>query len=117
MDFMLTMILLHSIIDPVKMKAYAESSGPVKHEGNLAVAAADAFRESGSLPAARCVIHHMETEARGRSLAGKMSSRHGLLCSGMGPWCAGYRVPEGSQCGRRVEGTEALILPWLHEVA
>jgi poly(beta-D-mannuronate) lyase len=64
----------HSIIDPVKAAAYAKSAGGVKHDGDVVVAAADAYRKTGSLAAARCVIEHIEANARNRSLTGKMSS-------------------------------------------
>ena len=40
----------HSIIDPVRQKEYQRTSGPVKHEGDVVVAAADAFRTTGSGP-------------------------------------------------------------------
>src|ERR1700728_5320493 len=36
-----------SIIDPVKWKAYAESSGPYKNLGPVVVDAADAWRSTG----------------------------------------------------------------------
>ena len=54
----------HSIIDPVKQKAYAESSGPVKREGDLMVAVADQFRKTGSAQAAKCVLQHLEVQAK-----------------------------------------------------
>ena len=45
-----------SVIDPAKWKAYSESSGPYKKLGDEAVAAADAYRTTGSRAAASCVL-------------------------------------------------------------
>jgi poly(beta-D-mannuronate) lyase len=64
-------------------KAYAESAVPVKREGNEAVAAADAYRTTGSSEAARCVIEPIEANARNRSLIGKMSSNQGYFVQGL----------------------------------
>lgn len=107
----------HSIVDPVKMKAYAESSGPVKQEANIVVAAGDAFRKSGSSSAARCVIQHMEAEARHRSLTGKMSSSQAYYVQG---WVLGAQALaylKVRNAGVATKEQEALILPWLKEVA
>jgi poly(beta-D-mannuronate) lyase len=76
----------HSIIDPVKQKAYQLSSGPVKHEGEVVVAAADAFRRTGSRDAANCVLSHLEAQAREGALTGKMSSSQAYFVQG---WVAG----------------------------
>ncbi len=54
-----------SIVDFERMKSCAESAGPVKHDGNVIVAAADTYRTTGSLPAAQCVIELLEANARG----------------------------------------------------
>jgi poly(beta-D-mannuronate) lyase len=107
----------HSIVDPVKMKAYVESSGPVKLEGNQVVAAADAFRTTGSLGAARCVIQHMELEARSRSLTGRMSSRQAYYVQGwvLGAQALAYLKVRNS--GVISKEQSAVILPWLREVA
>lgn len=107
----------HSIVDPAKMKAYAESSGPVKQEGNRVVAAADAFRTTGSLEAARCVIQHMEAEARSRSLTGKMSSRQAYYVQG---WVLGAQALaylKVRDAGVISKEQSAVILPWLREGA
>lgn len=107
----------HSIVDPARMKAYTASSGPVKHEGDVVVAAADAFRKSGSLSAARCVVQHIETEARARSLTGKMSSRQAYYVQGwvLGAQAIAYLKVRGS--GVVSKDQEELILPWLKDVA
>ena len=107
----------HSIIDPIKQKAYEESSGPVKHEGNVAVAAADAFRNSGSEEAARCVLQHMEVQAREHALTGKMSSSQAYFVQGwvVGAEAVAYLKIEGT--ARATAAQKALILPWLQKGA
>jgi len=107
----------HSIIDPVKQKAYEQSSGPVKHEGDVVVAAADAFRKTGSEQAAACVLTHMESEAREHALTGKMSSSQAYFVQG---WVAGaesiaYLKVDGPH--RATPEQRKLILPWLKTIA
>jgi poly(beta-D-mannuronate) lyase len=107
----------HSIIDPVRQKEYERTAGPVKQEGNVVVAAADAFRRTGSSTAADCVIHHMEAEARDRALTGTMSSSQAYFVQG---WVAGaeaiaYLKVDGAH--RTTAEQRALILPWLERNA
>ena len=107
----------HSIIDPIRQKEYNRTSGPVKQEGNEVVAAADDFRRTGSEAAARCVIHHMEVEARDHALTGKMSSSQAYFVQG---WVAGaeaiaYLKVDGAH--RTTSEQRALILPWLQRNA
>lgn len=107
----------HSIIDPVKMKAYAESAGPVKRDGNEVVAAADAYRTTGSLAAARCAVEHMEANARGRALTGKMSSSQAYFVQGwvLGAEAIAYLKVRDS--GAISPAQAAVILPWLKDVS
>ena len=107
----------HSIIDPAKLKAYNESSGPVKHEGNVIVAAADDFRTTGSVEAARCVLQHLESDARDNALTGKMSSSQAYFVQG---WVAGaaaiaYLKVDGNT--RATPAQRDLILRWLQREA
>jgi len=107
----------HSIIDPARLKAYNETSGPVKHEGNVVVAAADDFRTTGSAEAARCVIQHLEADARQNALTGKMSSSQAYFVQG---WVAGalaiaYLKVDGNT--RATAAQRNLILPWLQKEA
>lgn len=107
----------HSIIDPVKAKAYAESAGPVKHDGNVVVAAADAYRTSGSIAAAHCVIEHIEANARNHSLTGKMSSRQAYFVQGWvlgGEAIAYLKVRDAGIVSRE---QASIILPWMKQVA
>jgi poly(beta-D-mannuronate) lyase len=71
-----------SVIDPVKWKAYAESSGPYKKLGDEAVAAADAYRTTGSRAAASCVLKLLNTAAADGVFTGKMSSRQAYYVQG-----------------------------------
>jgi poly(beta-D-mannuronate) lyase len=107
----------HSIIDPVKAAAYAKTSGPVKRDGEAVVAAADAYRKTGSLPAARCVIVHIEANARNRSLTGKMSSNQAYYVQGwvLGAEAIAYLKVRNS--GVVSQPQAALILPWMQQVA
>lgn len=106
----------HSIIDPVKMKAYSESSGPVKHEGDVVVAAADSFRRTGSSEAAACVIAHLDSLARQHALTGKMSSSQAYFVQGWvaGAWAIAYLKVEGDQWTTSEQ--RARILPWLQSL-
>jgi poly(beta-D-mannuronate) lyase len=71
-----------SVIDPAKWKAYSESSGPYKNLGNEAVAAADAYRTTGSRPAAECVLKLLGMAAADGVFTGKMSSRQAYYVQG-----------------------------------
>jgi poly(beta-D-mannuronate) lyase len=76
----------HSIIDPVRQAAYNKSSGPVKAAGQAVVAAADAYRTTGSRPAAECALKLIDAMAKQHSLTGKMSSNQAYYVQG---WVAG----------------------------
>ena len=71
-----------SVIDPEKWKAYAESSGPYKKLGDLAVTAADAYQATGSKQAAACVLHIEKIAALDKVLTGKMSSNQAYFVQG-----------------------------------
>lgn len=75
-----------SIIDPVKWKAYQESSGPVKMLGNEAVDAADTYLATGSRQAAECVLKLEKPAALDKALTGKMSSSQAYFVQG---WVVG----------------------------
>jgi len=107
----------HSIVDPVRMKAYAESAGPVKKDGNEVIAAADAYRTTGSMAAARCAVAHIEANARNRSLTGKMSSNQAYYVQGwvLGAEAIAYlKVRDSGEISRE---QAAVILPWMTQVA
>lgn len=107
----------HSIVDPEKMKAYAESSGPVKRDGDEVVAAADAYRTTGSLAAARCVIEHIGANARNRSLTGKMSSNQAYYVQGWVLGAEALAYLKVRNAGVVSKEQADLILPWMKEVA
>ncbi len=106
----------HSIIDPVKQKAYVESSGPVKQEGEVLVAAADSFRQTGSQQAADCVLGHLEALAQEHALTGKMSSSQAFYVQGwvVGAAAIAFLKVEGNK--RATPKQLGLILPWLQQV-
>ena len=107
----------HSIIDPVKQREYNRTSGPVKHEGNVLVAAADNFRETGSEQAANCVLTHLENLAREHALAGTMSSGQAYFVQGwvVGAAAIAYLKVDGAH--RASAAQKVLIFPWLQTVA
>jgi len=76
----------HSIIDPVREAAYKASADPVKKAGAIIVAAADAYRTTGSRAAAQCVVDRTFSMAQAQSLTGKMSSNQAYYVQG---WIAG----------------------------
>lgn len=71
-----------SIIDPVKWKAYVESAGPFKKLGDEAVAAADAYRSTGSRAASQCVLTLLNAAAADGVFTGKMSSNQAYFVQG-----------------------------------
>ena len=106
-----------SIIDPVKWKAYQESSGPVKELGNKAVDAADAFRSTGSRQAAQCVLALVKTAAQDKALTGKMSSNQAYFVQG---WVAGalaIAVLKVRDSGVIDRADTKLIADWLKTVS
>ena len=107
----------HSIVDPVRQREYNRTSGPVKQEGNALVAAADAFRSTGSSAAATCVVTHLEALARDRAIAGSMSSSQAYFVQG---WVAGaaaiaYLKVDGS--ARSTPAQKHAIADWLQKIA
>ncbi|HXE07990.1 MAG TPA: alginate lyase family protein, partial [Acidobacteriaceae bacterium] len=106
-----------SIIDPVKMKAYNESAGPYKELGNITVAAADAYRTTGSRAAAECVRHLLDTAAGDRVFTGKMSSTQAYFVQGwtIGGLAIAYLKVRDSHVIPPAESTK--IVAWMKQVA
>jgi|SRR5215469_10886223 len=107
----------HSIIDPVRQREYNRTSGPVKQEGNVIVAAADAFRSSGSEAAASCVLTHLTALAQDHAISGSMSSAQAYFVQGwvVGAAAIAYLKVDGA--ARATPQQRAVILPWLQRVA
>jgi poly(beta-D-mannuronate) lyase len=76
----------HSIVDPALMKAYSESSGPVKNVSHVIVDMSDRFRATGSREAAQCTLRLLAQMAHNDTMAGHMSSRQAYYVQG---WLAG----------------------------
>jgi len=106
-----------SIIDPVKWKAYAESSGPYKKLGNEVVAAADAYRSSGSRAAAECVFRLLTHAASDGVFTGRMSSRQAYYVQGwvIGAAAIAYLKVRDSRLADAQE--EAKLTRWMMAVA
>lgn len=106
----------HSIIDPARQAAYNASSGPVKREGMDVVAAADAFRTTGSRQAADCVRKHILALAQENSIAGKMSSSQAYYVQG---WIAGaIAIGYLKTCDAAplTPDQTKLVADWLHRI-
>ena len=106
-----------SVIDPVKWKAYQESSGPYKNLGDQAVAAADAYQTTGSRAAAQCVLTLMDMAAADGVFTGKMSSRQAYYVQGwvIGALGIAYLKVRGSALATSQE--EATLTKWMKTVA
>ncbi len=106
-----------SIIDPAKWKAYAESSGPYKKLGDQAVAAADAYRTTGSHEAAQCVLSLLNMAADDGVFTGKMSSRQAYYVQGwvIGALAIAYLKVSDSGLNRPEEATS--LANWMKSVA
>ena len=106
-----------SIIDPVKWKAYAESSGPYKKLGDQATAAADAYRTSGSRAAAQCVLKLLDIAAADGVFTGRMSSRQAYYVQGwvIGALAIAYLKVRDS--GLVEANGTAMLTKWMKSVA
>lgn len=107
----------HSIIDPVRQAAYTASAGPVKNSGTVIIAAADAFRKTGSRAAGKCVVSLAASLAKQDSFAGKMSSSQAYYVQG---WIGGaiaiaYLKVRGFDFATPAD--EAAIATWLKEIS
>jgi poly(beta-D-mannuronate) lyase len=76
----------HSIIDPKRMEAYTQSSGPPKAAATAIVHEADRYRTTGSRAAALCTISLLEQMAQANAMGGHMSSGQAYYVQG---WLAG----------------------------
>lgn len=105
-----------SIIDPEKWKAYAASSGPYKELGNRIVAAADAYRTTGSRDAVKCALSQMEAATKDGVLTGRMSSNQAYYVQGwvIGAISISYLKVRNS--GLITHGQERTILNWIQKV-
>ncbi|MFP5234304.1 MAG: alginate lyase family protein [Acidobacteriota bacterium] len=105
-----------SVIDPAKWKAYAASSGPYKELGAHVVAAADAYRQTGSRAAAQCALTLMVSAARDGVFTGNMSSRQAYYVQGwvLGAVAISYLKVRDSGLVTRED--RKLLLPWFKTV-
>lgn len=106
-----------SVIDPVKWKAYVESAGPVKNLGDQVVAAADAFRTSGSRAAAECAKTLLNTAAADGAFSGKMSSRQAYYVQGWVIGALGIAYLKIRDSGMVSQDETATWTRWMKAVA
>lgn len=106
----------HSIVDPVRMKAYRESADGVKAVGMAIVTPADDYRTTGSLLAARCAMSRIASMAQDKSLSGKMSSAQAYYVQGwvVGAIAIAYLKVRGA--GVATPEQTASIAKWLQDV-
>jgi poly(beta-D-mannuronate) lyase len=105
-----------SIIDPAKWKAYAASSGPYKELGQQIVAAADAYRTTGSRDAAECAIQHMDAAANDGVFTGKMSSNQAYYVQGWVIGAVAIAYLKVRDSGVVLPEQEREILAWIVKV-
>jgi poly(beta-D-mannuronate) lyase len=106
-----------SIIDPVKWKAYVESSGPYKNLGEQAANAADAYRATGSRAAAQCVLKLLNTAAANGAFTGKMSSRQAYYVQGWVIGALAIALLKVRDSGLVSTEETALLAKWMKSVA
>jgi poly(beta-D-mannuronate) lyase len=105
-----------SVIDPEKWKAYAASSGPYKELGQQIVAAANAYRTTGSRDAAVCAIQHMEAAAKDSVFTGKMSSNQAYYVQGWVIGAVAIAYLKVRDSGLVLLEQEREVLPWIVKV-
>ncbi len=106
-----------SVIDPVKGKAYSESSGPVKQLGQYAVDAADAYQATGSRQAAECVLKLEKTAALDKALTGKMSSSQAYFVQGWVEGALGIALLKIRDSGVVSPADTRLLTDWMKTVS
>lgn len=105
-----------SLIDPVKWKAYAASSGPYKELGQRTVDAADAYRTTGSRAAAQCALTLMTSAASDGVFTGKMSSRQAYYVQGWVTGAMAIAYLKVRDSGLVTRDAKRLLFPWFESV-
>jgi poly(beta-D-mannuronate) lyase len=105
-----------SIIDPIKWKAYQESSGPVKQVGENAIDAADAYQALGSRKAAQCVLSILKTAVEDKALTGKMSSSQAYFVQGWITGAMAIAYLKARNSGVFHAADKKLIIDWMKTV-
>ena len=106
----------HSIVDPVRMKAYTLAAQPVKDAGKEIVAAADAYRGTGSKAAAKCVVDLTYGLAQADSFTGKMSSQQSYYVQGWEGGAIAIAVLKVKGSGLASSQQMKAIGPWLSRI-
>jgi poly(beta-D-mannuronate) lyase len=107
----------HSIIDPVRQAAYSRASEDVKGAGLAIVAAADAFRQTGSRAAALCTLRLIGGLAANDSMGGKMSSNQAYYVQGWVAGAIGIAYLKVRGYGLSNLQDDASIAAWLKRIA
>jgi poly(beta-D-mannuronate) lyase len=107
----------HSVIDPALRKKYTNSVAPIEGFSRNVVAAADAYRSTGSRAAAACVVTLLENAARQKALTGHMEGHQSSYVQGwnLGAWAVAWLKVRAS--GAASAERQTAILPWLKKLA
>lgn len=103
----------HSIVDPVRMRAYTEAAKPAKSAALQIVTEADMFRDTGSREAARCTLGYVASLASQHAMTGRMSSAQSYYVQG---WLAGaiaVAYLKVRDSGLLTSAQQKTIVPWL----
>ncbi|GAA3766073.1 alginate lyase family protein [Terriglobus aquaticus] len=103
----------HSIVDPVRMKAYTEAAKPAKSAALQIVTEADEYRDTGSRDAARCTLGYIASLAAQHAMTGRMSSAQSYYVQG---WLAGaiaVAYLKVRDSGLQTSSQQQVIIPWL----
>ena len=107
----------HSIPDPVLKKQYQDSVAGIDEFSRMVVKAADAFRTTGSRPAAQCSVSLLESAAKQKALAGNMDGHQAFYVQkwNLAAWALAYLKVRDSGAMQPEQSKE--IGKWFKELA
>ena len=107
----------HSVIDPALKKKYEDSVAPIDGFSRSVVAAADAYRATGSRAAAACAANLLSQAAERKVLTGHMEGHQASYVQGwnLGAWAVAWlKVRASGVAGTAQENN---IRAWLKKLA
>jgi len=107
----------HSIIDPALKKKYEDSVAPIDGFARSVVAAADAYRATGSRAAAGCAVNLLAQAAVRKVLSGHMEGHQASYVQGwnLGAWAVAWLKVRSS--GAASQQQESEIHAWFKKLA
>ncbi len=106
----------HSIVDPARMKAYADAARPSKSAAQMIVSEADTYRTTGSRAAAQCTLKMIASLASQHAMTGRMSSSQSYYVQG---WLAGaiaVAYLKVKDSGLNTSEQDKAIAAWLQQL-